>query len=94
VPNATGQVQRLSGPSTLPALLRLLGVDREPATRQRDAITTWLADDAPSQELLVSLYAKRLRPAAEIAQFSPFCVTPAIVRTSRNKPNLRFDRLA
>ncbi|MGO9509730.1 MAG: hypothetical protein ACLPXZ_21165 [Mycobacterium sp.] len=52
-----GQVQGLSGPSTLPALLRLLGVDHEPATRQRDAITTWLADNAPSQQLLVSLYA-------------------------------------
>jgi hypothetical protein len=54
---ATSQVEGLSGPSKLPALLRLLKVDHEPATRQRDAITTWLADNAPSQELLVSLYA-------------------------------------
>lgn len=54
---ATGQVQGFSGPSTLPALLRLLGADHEPATRQLEAITTWLADNAPSQELLVSLYA-------------------------------------
>jgi hypothetical protein len=54
---ATGRVQGLSGPSRLPALLRLLEVDHEPATRQREAITTWLADNAPSQELLVSLFA-------------------------------------
>jgi hypothetical protein len=40
----------------LPALLRLLGVDHEPVTRQRDAITAWLGDNAPSPELLVSLF--------------------------------------
>lgn len=54
---ATVQIQGLSGPSTVPVLLRLLGVDQEPVTRQRDAITAWLADNAPSPELLVSLFA-------------------------------------
>jgi hypothetical protein len=47
----------LAGPTTLPALLRLLGVDHEPVTGQRDAIMAWLADNAPSPELLVSLFA-------------------------------------
>jgi len=47
----------LAGPAALPALLRLLGVDHELVTRQRDAITAWLADNAPSPELPVSLFA-------------------------------------
>jgi hypothetical protein len=41
----------------LPALLRLLGIDHEPVTRQRDVITAWLADNTPSPELLLSLFA-------------------------------------
>jgi hypothetical protein len=52
-----GTVTSLSGPSTLPVLLRLLGVDHEPVTRQLDAIAAWLADNAPRPELLVSLFA-------------------------------------
>jgi hypothetical protein len=52
--------ETLAGPTTvssLPALLRLLGVDHEPVPCQVDAITAWLADNAPSRELLVSLFA-------------------------------------
>jgi hypothetical protein len=53
----TSQVHGLPGPATLPVLLRLLGVDHEPVTRQRDAIADWLVDNAPRPELLVSLFA-------------------------------------
>jgi hypothetical protein len=47
----------LSGPTTLPALLRLLGVDRQPVTTQCEAIVAWLDDNAPNRELLLSLFA-------------------------------------
>jgi hypothetical protein len=54
---ATAQIKGLPGPTTLPALLRLLEVDREPVLRQRDAIMVWLADNTPNPALLLSLLA-------------------------------------
>jgi hypothetical protein len=44
-------------PTTLPALLRLLGVDQEPAARQWDSIMGWLDEHPASSELWVSLLA-------------------------------------
>jgi hypothetical protein len=44
-------------PATLPALLRLLGVDHEPVARQWDPIMGWLDDHPASSELWVSLLA-------------------------------------
>jgi hypothetical protein len=47
----------LPGSATLPALLRWLGVHREPLTRQVTAVKAWLADNAISPELTMSLRA-------------------------------------
>lgn len=44
-------------PTTLSALLRLLGVNHQSAARQWDAITCWLDDHPASSELWVSLLA-------------------------------------
>ena len=44
----------LPKPATLPALLRLLGVHREPLTQQVAAVQAWLADNAISPELTMS----------------------------------------
>jgi hypothetical protein len=54
---ATHHHARLGEPTTLPALLRLLGVDHEPAARQWDSIMGWLEEHPASSELWVSLLA-------------------------------------
>jgi hypothetical protein len=54
---ATHHHARFGEPTTLPALLRLLGVDHEPAARQWDSIMGWLAEHPASSELWVSLLA-------------------------------------
>jgi hypothetical protein len=47
----------LPGLATLPALLRLLGMHREPLTQQVAGVKAWLADNAISPELTMSLRA-------------------------------------
>lgn len=47
----------LPGPATLPALLRLLGMNREPLSQQIEAVKAWLAHNTVSSELMVSLLA-------------------------------------
>ena len=47
--------QRLTRPATLPALLRLLGVHQEPVSQQVAAVRAWLAGNAISPELTMSL---------------------------------------
>jgi hypothetical protein len=54
---ATRHHAGLGEPATLPALLRLLGVNHEPAARQWDAIMGWLDEHPASSELWVSLLA-------------------------------------
>lgn len=44
-------------PTTLPALLRLLGVQSASAYEQRPALTEWLTHNTPGPELRVSLRA-------------------------------------
>lgn len=46
-----------NSPTTASKLLRLLKVDREPATRQRVAISDWLTDHTPTSTLKCSLLA-------------------------------------
>lgn len=63
-----------TGPATLPALLRSLDVDREPLSHQVRAVKTWLIQNKPSPELMISLLAngfgllaKAVRPTADNA---------------------------
>lgn len=46
-----------STPSTASKLLRMLNVNHEPATRQRNAISAWLIDNTPTTALKCSLLA-------------------------------------
>ncbi|OCB31685.1 hypothetical protein A5675_25810 [Mycobacterium malmoense] len=47
----------LDQPTTLPALLRLLGVQNASAYQHRPALTQWLAHNTPGPDLRVSLRA-------------------------------------
>ncbi|OBH13426.1 hypothetical protein [Mycobacterium sp. E1747] len=51
------EAPRLNEPSTLSALLRLLGVQSASAYQHRPALTEWLAHNIPSPALRVSLRA-------------------------------------
>lgn len=45
----------MGDPTTLPSLLRMLGVDREPLARQMQVVRAWLSHNATSLELDMSL---------------------------------------
>lgn len=51
----TSHRSSMGNPATLPALLRMLGVDREPLARQMQAVRAWLSDNITSPELDMSL---------------------------------------
>ena len=53
----TDQSSGSRGPATLPALLRLLGVNREPLSHQMQAVKAWQAHNTIGPELMVSLLA-------------------------------------
>lgn len=52
---ATNPVTSHHGPSTMPALMRMLGISSESARHQHEALKRWLSSNTPHPVLRISL---------------------------------------